>query len=270
METSAGCAQAKTTRALAATLLAASLGAAPPSAEEVGDPLPYEAALGDPVFGVLVGLIQSDARGTLSGDHLRQDMARLGKKSRLPAKRLGFLRREAGTDGSTAIVLRLDGDMDLPIPYSILWYHPGSMIASRETVFEERRFGNMAVNHKDRATAPERSLQAEDVRLFRLREGRLAIDIDAWLDKLMGSALDDTEVSTLAIARYQGRWLGLAIGKNRKGEPRSGVFDMVADKVLFPVPSDVRTIARAIRGIADAWRPLGTAPMRTAPVRGGA
>jgi hypothetical protein len=113
----------------------------------------------------------------------------------------------------------------------------------------------MTVSHVDRVGAAPRPIAVDDVHLFVLREGRLAVDIHAWLDKLLGSALDDTDVQAFALARKGGRWLGIALGRNPGGQPRSGVFDMTADRVLFPVPSEVRSVARALRATAQTLTP---------------
>lgn len=205
------------------------------AAAEVPDPLPYDETLPDPVFAVLVGLITSNAEGHLSGDHLRREMARRGKKSRLPADLLASVDRERTSADTARVSLRFRAPMNLPIPYSILWYRPGRMQASAETSFTERALGRLTPD-------------AADARVFFLENGGLAVDIHAWLDKLMGASLDDTDVRTLALVLFRDRWLGVALGRNPSGRPRQGVFDMKADKALFPIPADIRASVRALRG----------------------
>jgi hypothetical protein len=53
----------------------------------------------------------------------------------------------------------------------------------------------------------------------------MEVDIDAFVDFLAGSALDDTRVTGLAVLRHEGRRLGVAFGYNRDQSPRYGVFD---------------------------------------------
>ena len=60
------------------------------------------------------------------------------------------------------------------------------------------------------------------MRLFALDEGELLLDIDGWLDALLGDALDDTFIACLAVGRYRGREYGFAVGRNREGKPGSG------------------------------------------------
>ena len=75
----------------------------------------------------------------------------------------------------------------------------------------------------------------------------LLADVDGWLDFVLGGALDDTEVRGLAVFGWKGRLYAIAVGFNREGRPRSGAFDFAEDKVLFPVPPELRAAARALR-----------------------
>jgi hypothetical protein len=223
------------------------------AADEVPDPLPYEATLRDPVFAVLVGLITRDVEGQLSGAHLQAEIERRKQKSLLPADLLVSLERRKTGPSSAAVVLQLRQPMNRPIPYSILWYRPGAMQASADTVYTEHVLGRLSVPHVVKGRPP-RALDVAGAHLFLLERGGLAVDIDGWLDKLMGASLDDTDVDTFALVSYQGRWYGLAIGRNPSGEARQGAFDMNADKVLFPIPAEVRSIIRMARGRARALR----------------
>ena len=221
--------------------------------DEVKDPLPYDASLPDPVFSILVGLISSNTEGRLSGDHLRREIESRGRKSRLPADLLVSLERQRTSPGEARVSLRLRSPMDRPIPYSILWYRPGRMQASAETHYTERSLGRLHVPHVVKGQAP-RVLDVPEAHLFLLENGGLAVDIDAWIDKLMGAALDDTDVHTFALASFQGRWLGIAVGRNPSAQPRQGVFDLKADKVMFPIPVEIRSIVRAVRDRGIALR----------------
>ena len=80
-----------------------------------------------------------------------------------------------------------------------------------------------------------------------MEQGKVLIDIDDWLDALMGDKLDDTYVTGLLLCRYHGEWLGFAMGYNRKGEGRSGALSFMKDKILFPTPSELRVVGPRMR-----------------------
>jgi hypothetical protein len=228
---------------------------APPPLPEV---LPSQPLVKDAVFAILVGLVESDTYGTLTSEHLGRDLERRGARSRLPFRKLRELRRAPGQPGRTAQVEAVfDGPLEMPVPYTILGYHPGSLRADEVCAFTEWRLGTVVV------AAPSGPLAIQDVRVFSFRSGRIRIDFDGWLDWLMGGALDDTNVSGIATFRLRARWIGMAVGWNDKGEPRSGSFDFEQDKVLIPPSEELRAVARHLR------RRLAELPREVSPLDGG-
>lgn len=207
------------------------------------DVLPVVDEVKDPVFAILVGLVRSDSYGSLSREHLERELRRRPGRSRLPYQRLKELRRLPGAQGETALVsAQFNGPLDMAIPYSILWYHPGKLSATPTCVFREWMLGSV---HVPRTGGPPVAL--EDLHLFGLSEGRLRVDIDWWLDRLLGGALDDTAVTGALVFRYHSRWLGMAVGYNDRQNGRSGAFDLGADRVVFPVPVELRAVGRQMR-----------------------
>lgn len=195
-------------------------------------------AVKDPVFGILVGLLASDIYGPLTQERLQHELTRLHTPSRLPYARLRDLERLPVEPGHTAVTnLRFDRPFREPIPYSILGYHPGSFIASPRCVLREWLLGTVRVG----------PVRLDEVHLFEVSEGRMRVDIVGWLDFLLGASLDDTEVTGLVVFRRDGRWLGMAVGHNDKGGPRSGLFDFTQDRILFPSPPELRGVASQMR-----------------------
>jgi hypothetical protein len=260
------------TASWAAALLFCGLVAAqagpPESPAELPDVLPMAAEVKDPVFAILVGLLRSDLHGVLTRDHLERQLARNGRESLLPYHRLHELRRTAGEEGAlgrpTATVeAQFEGPIVFPIPYRILWYHPGKVRATATCVFREWSFGTVNLPYD-----PATPIELEDVHLFGLERGELEVDVDGWLDFILGSALDDTEVSGVVVFRQGGRDYGMAIGHNKGGEGRSGVFDLAEDKIAFPVPAEMKLVARNMRRRLEAL--MGDRPPTDGKVSGGA
>lgn len=218
----------------------------PPSpSTELPDPLPIERSVKDPVFAILIGLLDSEGYGQITRERLDEEIRRLGGKTRLPYQKVAWVARRALEPGRTAeVTLRFQGPFKASVPYSILGYHPGHVEAAPACRFREWSLGEV--------TLGARGARFDAVHLFSLEEGSLLVDIDGWLDFLAGRALDDTIVTGLAVLRQGERRFGLAFGANRRGELRSGVLDFRSDKVLFPAPPELKGVAADLRRRSEA------------------
>jgi hypothetical protein len=212
--------------------------------------LPFETDVKEPVFAVLMALVRSGLYGVLTREHLERELDRRKARSRLPYRTVRDVVRLPAALGPTAIVtVHFEGSLDVPIPYSILWYHPGRIRGADSCSFREWMLGTVHLPHEARPGAAPSTLELSNVHLFGLDWGRLEVDIDGWLDRLMGSAIDDTEVNGLVVFRYAGRGYGMALGHNRSRRALSGAFDFQGDRIVFPYPSELKTVGRLMR-----WR----------------
>ncbi|HEY7515355.1 MAG TPA: hypothetical protein VIC87_12800 [Vicinamibacteria bacterium] len=238
---------ARAMAALLAGVLAATLGVARTSADlrELPDPLPFAPSVKDPVFAILLGLLDTESHGRLSREHLEREIARRKTATRLPYQKVALVSRRAREDGpGSDIALEFLGPVKVPVPYSILGYRPGDILATASCRLRERKLGDVALG--------ARGDRFEDVRLLTVEEGGLQVDIDALVDLLAGGALDDTRVTGLAVLRHQGRRLGVAFGYNDDERARYGVFDFGADKILIPLPAALKGVPGDLRRRAEA------------------
>ena len=234
------------------------------------DPAPM---VKDPVFGLLIGLVSSGEYGDLSGDRLGAELRRLHANSVLPYQALDTLTRLPVKAGRTATVkVTFHGDLNLPIPYSILGYHPGSFNTSQTCIFREWIFDRLLLPQdvEGSAAANPPTLELDDVHLFGVAQGKVLIDIDGWLDSLMGDKLDDTWVTGLLLCRYRGEWFGFAMGYNRKGEGRSGALSFTKDRILFPTPAELRIVGPRMRAQMESLMKWWTMDEQRAAARQGA
>ena len=218
--------------------------------------LPYQPEIKEPVFALLVGLVETDSYGMLTRDHLIRDLRRRKLSSHLPYQWVTSVTRESEYPGQTATVtITFDHDMDLPVPYSILGYHPGSFLASDSCVFREWRLGDITLQHpyQEKGKWLYRPLKIEDVHAYGLTSGKISIDFDGWLDNMMGGALDDTYVVGLILFKYNGVWTGMATGYSKDKAGRSGGFNFEKDEIMFPGPDEMKTIGRTLRGKMEEW-----------------
>ena len=66
-------------------------------------------------------------------------------------------------------------------------------------------------------------------------------------DRFLGGKLDDTYIVGLAIFRFRGQRLAMALGFSRNGQGRSGALDVTEDKLRFPSSRDLKVIGRELR-----------------------
>lgn len=246
--------------------------AADPAANPAANPAPswtYESApadtlplrpldgIRDPVFAILVGQALDGHLGRCDAAALVAAIRAVGRPTKLPLELLDGVTRVPLAPGRVGVRAAFTRVIDLSVPYRILTYHPGSFRGSQVIEFEELDLGTFAVAHTDvvnRATV-HRTLELEDVRLYLLRSGALSIDIDGWLDRLAGAKLDDTFVAGMATFRWNGGRYGMALGYNRDGEARSGTLSFADDRLLYPNPPELKSVARRLRHTLETIAP---------------
>jgi hypothetical protein len=201
----------------------------------------------DPVFAFMVSMLDRDEYGSVYHEHFAKAVASSGRQSRIPHEVIRAVRRAPGLQAHSGWVrAEFTGALDVPVPYSILGYHPGSLQSSQVVTLEEWRIGRTLVPNVAVEGAP--ALELEDVTLWGVVDGEIWLDIDGWVDVLLGGRLDDTYVVGVALIRFRGERLALALGFNREGAGQSGVLDVRADKIRFPSPAELKVIARDLRG----------------------
>jgi hypothetical protein len=209
--------------------------------------LPPADGVRNPVLGVLISLVDQDLSGRVSQSRLER-AAREGGDEKIPWQYLLWVRREPSYSlRHPVITVRLLAESRLPVPYSVLGYHPGSVLAPRLLVLDEWRQGDWT--HRYWEAEELRTIALQDLTLFGRRSGALEIDVDGWLDWLMGAKLDDIEITGMALFTHEGRRYAMAFGYNPEGQGRTGVLDLMADELLFPPPPEYRVLGRTLR----AW-----------------
>jgi hypothetical protein len=238
------------------------------------------AGVRDPLFAYVIAMAEDDVRGEISGVEMERLLNRAKVPTRLPHELVASITRWVGWSAPAAgmapavgkttsaqsraawrprrspghapatLRLRFQSDVDVPIPYSILGYHPGSVHASRDLVLDEWDLGRMRLpGDRNNPSAPPRYL--EEVRLLVIRQGLLEVDIDWWVDKIMGKKLDDTMMLALALCRFEGKYYGIATGRAANGMGRSGTFDFAGDAIVFPAPAHFKYAGRTLRARAE-------------------
>lgn len=218
----------------------------------------FAADVADPLLGLFAGLLDAGAFGALEPALLDSIVTAAGG-SRLPYRRIRTITREPlDASGRSRLTITFGRDVRLPVPYAVLGYHPGQLVATRQVVLEECALGSMTFRVP--AESGMEDVTVDDVHLFGVREGKLQADVDAWLDWLMGDDADDIDVAGLIVLRREGKRFAVAFGRTGKGQGRSGAFDLTGDRLLFPSPRAYLVMGRVMRerwenALRQGWLP---------------
>lgn len=204
----------------------------------------------DRFFAYLIGLAEGDAYGRLLNEDLDEALHEFAGKTRVPFQLINDIQRIRGEPGKPNVVsISFMEVLKTPVPYSILGYHPGSVVADTSVSFYEYYLPRKSVwlSRDSRVTLTQ-------IHVFAAYEGWVVVDIDAWVDKLLGGRLDDTWLTVLGLFKYEGDWHGIAAGYGPSGEGRSGVFNFKTNKILFPTPEQFRTLGPYFRNLVRSQK----------------
>jgi len=209
--------------------------------------------INEPFFALVLQWAADDSLGTWSGDDVRDYADHLKRPSKFPLDELvSFSRFRPGPEdndvwpGMTIKAIwnfELAGDLDSPMPYSILGYHPGTLRISGKIRLAEVHLGSVGLKKLDGSTV------VSDIKLFRLEVGTLVLDVDGWLDALLGKRLDDAAMLGFVAARENGHLIGLAVSVGDEGRSIYGELDFQRDKVLANGRAVASALSRACRSI---------------------
>lgn len=214
----------------------------------------------EPFFALMFALTDGDSLGTWSADVIASRLNDYGRESRFPVEQLFSITRRPAVGQERESRLQktvtrmwefeLAEYLDRAMPYSILGYHPGSLLVSKKLVFSEWSLGGMdfPVSTDEEPTHFE---PLDDIVIMRLDEGHIILDVDGWLDAILGKGLDDASTLGMALARYHGKPVGLAISVGREGRHIFGELDLKEDKVKSHGSPQARALSRIGRSYTD-------------------
>jgi hypothetical protein len=139
--------------------------------------------------------------------------------------------------------------LDMPMPYSILGYHPGTLSFGSPVVVREWRLGERQVTVREEDGSRRATLQGLVV--FEIVSGWTVLDVDGWLDTLLGRKLDDAATVGFAAARGDERIIGVGNSIGREGRFIFGELDFREGTVAPHGQPLARAVAGIVRRISD-------------------
>jgi hypothetical protein len=211
----------------------AKVAAAPPG-KEVSLPA---SEVKDTFFAYVLGIIRIGAEIDLDNEQMRSILVEFKSSLNLPFDLISRVtQHEDPQSAKRTIALEFKRDVSIPIPFSILFYHPGRIVSSRLLAFDVRR----SVRADPGSSAPpEEALDLD------LTEGSILVEIDGWLKALFGTRLQDTWIRHIVFFRWHGEWIGMLAGTTRPtGRVIRTYFDFTKNKIVFPVPDQLERAGR--------------------------
>lgn len=216
------------------------------------------AQVAEPVFAFVFRLVEADSLGTWTRSDLEDFVAGWERPSDFPVAHLVTLERSPLPEGATIrrrgqvcdrrIVITIDTDrLDMPMPYSILGYHPGTLSFGGPLVIREWRLGDRKV--RVRTGGASRQEAVRGLTIFQLTAGWAVLDADAWLDRLLGARLDDAAILGFVAARVRERLVGVGVSAGRDGRFIYGELDFRRGTVA----AHGRPLARGLAGHTRTW-----------------
>jgi len=237
---------------------AAGAGAGADRADSTDEALPVPpSGVRDPVLELLFTIAENDSLGTWNGAALARYVAASGRRTRLPVGDIVRIARRPATAAEAEVrrgasvsrvwELELSHALRLPLPYAFLGYHPGTLVAARAFVFSEWSLEDQTLHVVvDGRLA---TFGVTNIRVLRLDTGWFVLDVDAWLDALLGGLLDDYWTSGFVLARHEGRPFEVSLLVNRNGGDDYGEFDLGHDRIV----AHPEAVARGLSLLARPW-----------------
>jgi hypothetical protein len=193
----------------------------------------------DTFFAYVLGIIKSGVEVDIDNPAMRAILTEFKSALNLPFDLVARVTQHAAPGTGTRIIgLDFLTDVVIPIPFSLLFYHPGSITSDRTLTF--------AVNRSTYADPGSPGAPAAVFDLV-LTGGRVLVDVDDWLEWLFSASIEDTWIRHIVFFTWRGDWIGELEGTGRRtGRQLRAFFDFTKNKILFPEPSELAGIGHML------------------------
>jgi hypothetical protein len=190
--------------------------------------------VGDEFLSFLVAAIDSDLEVALDSAGLHQEMPVFNSGNSSLFDLLKRVDRRRLAD-HVQLGFTLFGDLHVPVPFSIFWYHPIWIDTSGTVLLRESRLASQTLQ-----LAGGRHITLAPAYEYRLEGGHASVRVDGWLTVLSGGLLADFSFQAISLFRSKGAWYSLLAGWGPGNRPVSWLFSLTAMRVIFPAPEEFR------------------------------
>ena len=181
----------------------------------------------DTFFAWLLGVIATESPLDMDSSQMKDVLVEFKSTLDLPFDLISRVTQQPDPEsGDQVIGLEFTRKAAVPVPFALLFYHPGTIYASRYLAFEVHRLP---------WTDPVAGGPPGTAFDLVLSRGTILVDIDDWLEALFSDHLEDTWIHHAVFFKWSGDWIGMLFGLGRRtGHPRRAYFDFTKNRILFP------------------------------------
>ncbi len=193
----------------------------------------------DTFFAYVLGIVMTGIEVDIDNSQMREILTEFKSKLNVPFDLITRVTQHTDeASGERTISLEFNGDVVIPIPFSILGYHPGTVRSTQQVDFRVTR---AAYNdQKD----PRNSTLVYDLALS---GGSVLIDVDDWIVYILGTVFDKIQIRHIVFFRYDDKWIGLLEGKGKVfGRSMREYFDFTHNGIVFPVPTNLDLLGAGV------------------------
>jgi hypothetical protein len=191
----------------------------------------------DTFFAYILGIIQSGIQIDIDNEQMRSILVEFTSALHLPFDLISRVSQHEDPGTSVRVIsLEFQRDVVIPIPFSLLWYHPGTIAAAQTVAFEVQRWMWAEPGTLD---------EPADVLDLVLVQGSILVDIDDWLEALFSATLQDSWIHHIVFFKWHGDWVGMLEGIGRRdGRVMRAYFDFRKNAILFPPPGPLDEVGK--------------------------
>jgi hypothetical protein len=212
---------------------------APPPSEPPGREVSLpQSEVKDTFFAYVLGIITAGLDMDVNNAQMRDILTEFKSTLAVPFDLIDRVRQHTDAEtGACVIEVEFTRDVVIPVPFALLFYHPGTIQADQDLVWQVHR----AVFYPGTGEGP---VEVFDLVLWR---GSVQVNIDDWLEALFSASLEDTWIHHIVFFRWKGNWIGLLEGAGRRtGRVLRAYFDFTKNAILFPPAADLEKAGRAL------------------------
>ena len=197
----------------------------------------------DTFFAYILGIIASGVETEIDNEQMRDILVEFKSPLNLPFDLISLVSQHADPQtGERRIGLEFQHDVVIPVPFSLLFYHPGSITLTQRVSFDVHQSTWADPTAGTDAPPPDGSVYD-----LVLAEGSILVDIDEWLVALFSSTLEDTWIRHIVFFRWHHDWIGMLEGTGRTTQRvLRAYFDLTKNTIMFPAPQSLKNAGKEI------------------------
>ncbi|HUI70958.1 MAG TPA: hypothetical protein VL354_10605 [Spirochaetia bacterium] len=199
----------------------------------------------DTFFSYVLGIVLTGRDVDIDNTQMRDILTEFQTKLKFPFDLVHrVMQRNDMDNGDRTISIVFSGDVIIPIPFSFLGYHPGTLRSTQTVNFRVLRSSY---------TDPQYPSVYTPVYDLTLAQGDILIDIDDWLVYLLSNVLDKLQVRHIVFFSYDGVWIGLLEGEGKVfHRDMREYFDFTNNKIIYPIPEKLDAMGKAFIGASPS------------------